>query len=351
MFHLLILQLLQGQEKTIILRNNLMYMPDIRFNVVEVLDGRVNQGEYIGVVRDGLLGRRMEVKLKTGIRESFKNYIAYALPKAENGVSVVVRITHFGIFEDYTQNPETGRAELMIEYYKLEQDSSLSLLYVSENVIEDKSQDVTSGHELRIRRALSSSLEEFNTAQWKSVPSGKFQILKDEVKPASITKFTPSNPPPPRWANLVGYNRTIMSNGNGWGFTYYGYREKVKRFRFPMAFLVNRLSLNRSLFVGIENPLGFLTVYMPGMSVMYRAKNNFNVHFTGALPLGSLELTDISSVTRNEFVTGAYFSQSFMIVSPKSLGLYASISTVQFLLNSNFYNFDFGARIEVGIKF
>jgi len=343
--------IVQAQDKIITLRNNLMYMPDIKFNIVEVLDGRVEQGEYIGVVRDGLLGRRMEAKLRMGMRESFRKYIAYALPKNDNTVPVVMRITHFGIFEDQTKNPERGRTELMAEYYKLEPDSTLSLLYVTENVIEDQAPDVTSGHELRIRRALSSSFEEFNAAKWKSDPPIKFSVLKNEVRPASITKFTPTNAPPPRWSNLFGYNRTILANGNGWGFTYYGYRDKEKRIRFPVAFLVNRLSLDRSLFAGIENPLGFLTVYMPGMSIMYRLKKNYHVQLTGAVPLGSLELTDISSVTRNDFVTGAYFSQSFLAVSKKSLGLYASVSAVQFMLNSSYLSFDFGARVEIGVRF
>jgi len=79
----------------------------------------------------------------------------------------VIKIAHLNISEKTTFTNEIGRAEIKLEFYKVN-NGKLGKIYETEAFVEESGMDVTRGHEKRIRSVLKTCINSFNNSNWKS---------------------------------------------------------------------------------------------------------------------------------------------------------------------------------------
>lgn len=339
------------------LKNSLIRLPKQEFFLQSVIDGRGNN-ENIGFVMKGAFNKRVDADLFGGLEKSFGEFYTYALTKDTLKTPIIMRVVFLYISEKNNGTNETGKAEIKVEFYKVE-GNRLGKVYETEAIAEETGEDVTAGHERRLRKVLETIILSFNNSDWATVDPEYVEAERILARRSAILG-NELNPEEYHWISLVMTNAAFGSNAEGWGGSYMGFSTKPRRGWFiPVVVGLDRITVDPSLFVraGFDEKANIKFNYgKVGSGVIRRLGEEFHFLFGlnvmgGPEELTRINLNDNTSTISTSFIVGGEASQSFYFISRGRVGFFLGAGLYERYFSSQVYKADIGLRIEAGVKF
>ncbi len=348
-----ILSLSGYSQKKII---ELSWVPvDIQMNgfyISDVIDARENQ-DNIGFIQTGTDNKTVAVDLKNGLESSVYNYMKASYQFDTSQTPIVIKVVHLRISERSSFSSERGRAEIKLEFYKVNNDK-YAKVFEYETFVEKQASDVTKGHEERIRSVINTCIKNFNKSDWKSKkPEYQAPVMEDpETKRSSETGLSYDDKEASEWVSLLRLNKSFGLNASGWGFSYYGYSTNTTRkWFFPFVISFDWFTIDADYFEQFNYYQASLNYSKYGISIFRKLSDRFYANATFVIPLGSETLTNFSGRESKYFLIGFAPSQGISFIPVSEYGLTFSVEVFEHFMTSQVYATDFGVNVKVGFKF
>ncbi|RKY47374.1 MAG: hypothetical protein DRP88_04610 [Candidatus Neomarinimicrobiota bacterium] len=341
-----------SQKKLIELKNEPDKIEINDFYISKVIDGRKNQ-ENIGFIQIGLFNKKIDADLAGGVENSIYQYLQNSFSFDTSKTPIVIKIAHLNISEKTTFTNEIGRAEIKLEFYKVN-NGKLGKIYETEAFVEESGMDVTRGHEKRIRSVLKTCINSFNNSNWKS-KKPEFEEMESVIADktdVTDTSFSGKKQKTIQWNSLLTFNKTFGINATGWGLSYYRYTKTgMSNWIIPWVVSIENFTINTDYFSQFEYQEAKLNYWMPGISAFKKLNDNFYANLTFLIPIGNETLTDFNGKETENFLIGLAPTQGIYFIPKSNSGITFGIGIYECLLTSEVYKSDFGFKAEIGIKF
>lgn len=341
-----------GQVKIIELKNEGISIPQRNFYISSVIDGRADKSK-IGFAQVGAFNKKVDANFKLTLEETLQQYFNSVLPKADNQEAVVLKIIDLYISEKTLFTSETGRAEIKIEFYKINNNGQLGKVYEAEAFFEEPAMDVTKKHETRIRKVISDCLKRFSTSNWQEIhpdfKPNELIIATTEQIDSTIIEARKSI----KIRSIVTFSKTLGINASGWGLNYHGYvnKDEQNKWLIPYTISIENATINTDLFNGTDYQSFELGYFVFGLTGLKKINDILYFQLQGRIPVGNERLTDFSQNEKSNFIIGFGASQGIMLIPKSKFGIVLSAGFYETLLTSELYKNDIGFKFELGLKF
>jgi hypothetical protein len=349
-----------AQKELITLKNSLIRVPDQKFYIRSVIDGRVDVAD-IGFVHQGSFNKKLRVDLKDGVEPALQSFYTYALKVDSSLIPIAIRVVFFQVSERTDGPSEIGKAELKVEFYRRNDSGQWGKVYETEAQAEEVAPDVTSGHERRIRKVLENVLLAFNNSNWTMTQPSSFVDFNQIKGQRSALLDKSLEPVKNSWVSLLGGHAAFGTNAEGWGGFYMGYLSSHKgNWAIPFSVAYDKYTVDPGLVIRAGYQKINLNYVKVGIGAMKKIGEDFHFLFNANVPFGIEELekenldadgNKISTTVSDRLVFGFEPSQSFYFISRSRVGFFLGAGIYERFLSSKIYKNDIGFKIEAGLKF
>lgn len=353
-----------AQKTTYIdLRREPMQVQPQSFYIAGVFDARLNKssiGEHINSTPEKV----HKYDLRGGVDSAIYRLLYWTLPRDTSKIPVYLEINHLMVVEQPGNRQLQQRVELLVSFYK-DLDGERSLLYRSIQLLEEEGSYSMQGTiEKRIRLCLQQALKRFNESSWGADANGmRFKDLPTQTDSLRAQYFgwrpTPSALSQQKQLNNSRKRATVMLTGfhqqalltSGWGgsaLLFYG--KPTAKFKLGAHFSIERLTFRPGALSNQRNrpvSLGYIT---PGMVLLSHLNRSTHLTFNVYVPFGQ-EVFTTNGLLRSQNILGVNTGIGFMWLVPHEASPVLGFRIFQQYTNSALYPFEFGAQLQLGIKF
>ncbi len=145
------------KEYLINLKGDSLFYKNLRFEIIDVIDKRINQ-DNIGYTMKGVFEVNRPVNFRNGFTKTLKNYMTNLIQNDTPSIQTKIAIKELLITEDDLSIQQIGSCHLIMEFY----DNADNLIYMTDYTSSFSSFDATKKYEDLIKHLIKKSFLTFN---------------------------------------------------------------------------------------------------------------------------------------------------------------------------------------------